>query len=369
MIIGVPKEIKDNEYRVSMTPNCTYEAIKNGHTVYIENNAGLEIGFTNENYIQAGAKIINTAAEIFDKAEMIIKVKEPQPIECKMLKPGQILFTYLHLASSLELTKSIIDSKCIAISYETVTNKENKLPLLIPMSEIAGRLSIQFGATFLEKVNGGKGVLLGGVPGVKPATVVILGGGVVGLNATKMAVGLNADVYLFDNNLQVLRKVDEIFGGRVKTIFSDIGSIEKIITIADLIIGAVLIPGAISPKLITKKMLKLMTPGTVIVDVAIDQGGCFETSKPTTHSDPTYVVDDVIHYCVANMPGAVARTATKSLTNATIPYILELANYGWEKAISNDPYLMKGLNICKGKIVYKEIAESFGLDHIDFCDL
>ena len=368
MIIGIPKEIKHKEFRVSMTPNCVNELTKLGHNVIIENNAGSEIGYTNDNYLNVGAKVVDSAVEVFEKAELIVKVKEPQPSECKMLKPGQILFTYLHLASNRQLTQDLIDSKCISIAYETVTDKDGKLPLLTPMSEIAGQLSVQFGASSLRKHKGGKGILLSGIPGVKPTTVIIIGGGIVGVNAAKIAVGMNADVYIMDTNIDVLRYIDNLFRGRIKTIFCNKSSIEKMISIADLIIGAVLIHGGAAPKLITKNMLKLMDKGTVIVDVAIDQGGCTETSVPTTLDDPTYIVDDIIHYCVPNMPSSVPISATQALNNATIPFIIELANHGWRNALNNR-YLRNGLNICNGKVVYKNVADAFGLECFNYNDL
>ncbi|MBP9743072.1 MAG: alanine dehydrogenase, partial [Burkholderiales bacterium] len=331
MLIGVPKEIKNHEYRVGMTPAGVNELVRHGHTVHVQTDAGAGVGFTNHDYQKVGGIIIDKASEIFAACEMIVKVKEPQPDECRMLRPGQLLFTYLHLAPDPEQTKALIKSNCIAIAYETVTDDNNGLPLLAPMSEVAGRLSIQAGAHALEKHKGGSGILLGGVPGVMPARVTVIGGGVVGLNAARMAAGLNADVTILDRNLNVLKAIDNTTGGRIKTLFSNLFNLEQAVKEADLVIGAVLIPGAAAPKLVTKDMLKIMKPGSVLVDVAIDQGGCFETSMATTHQDPTYVVDGVVHYCVANMPGAVATTSSLALTNATLPFVVELANKGWRE--------------------------------------
>lgn len=365
MLIGVPREIKNHEYRVGMTPSGVYELIRNGHNIIVENNAGLGIGFDNDSYIKVGAKIATTAEEVFQQADMIVKVKEPQANECKMLRSGQLLFTYLHLAPDPEQTKSLLDSDCVAIAYETVTDYKGGLPLLAPMSEVAGRLSIQAGAHAMEKHNGGNGILLGGVPGVKPANVIVVGGGVVGLNAARMAAGLGADVTILDKNLQTLKRIDEITNGRIKTLYSNYLNLEAAINKAHLVIGAVLIPGAAAPKLITHSMLKNMKQGSVLVDVAIDQGGCFETSMATTHQNPTYVVDGVVHYCVANMPGAVAKTSTLALTNATLPYVIELANKGWKNALQENVYLRNGLNVCMGNITYSAVATDLGYKYIN----
>ncbi|EOW9219988.1 alanine dehydrogenase [Vibrio cholerae] len=365
MIIGVPKEIKNHEYRVGMIPASVRELVSHGHQVYVETNAGSGIGFSDDDYIAVGASILPTAADVFAKAEMIVKVKEPQAIERAMLKEGQILFTYLHLAPDFPQTEELIKSKAVCIAYETVTDNMGRLPLLAPMSEVAGRMSIQAGAQTLEKSRGGSGLLLGGVPGVAPAKVVVLGGGVVGANAARMAIGLRADVTILDRNIDTLRKLDEEFQGRANVVYSTADAIEKYVLEADLAIGAVLIPGAAAPKLVTQQHIKRMKPGSTIVDVAIDQGGCFETSHPTTHAEPTYIVDDVVHYCVANMPGAVARTSTFALNNATLPYIVKLANKGYQKALLEDAGFLKGLNVIHGKVTYKEVAENFGLDYVD----
>ncbi|ENQ4670161.1 alanine dehydrogenase [Vibrio cholerae] len=365
MIIGVPKEIKNHEYRVGMIPASVRELVSHRHQVYVETNAGSGIGFSDDDYIAVGASILPTAADVFAKAEMIVKVKEPQAIERAMLKEGQILFTYLHLAPDFPQTEELIKSKAVCIAYETVTDNMGRLPLLAPMSEVAGRMSIQAGAQTLEKSRGGSGLLLGGVPGVAPAKVVVLGGGVVGANAARMAIGLRADVTILDRNIDTLRKLDEEFQGRANVVYSTADAIEKYVLEADLVIGAVLIPGAAAPKLVTQQHIKRMKPGSAVVDVAIDQGGCFETSHPTTHAEPTYIVDDVVHYCVANMPGAVARTSTFALNNATLPYIVKLANKGYQKALLEDAGFLKGLNVIHGKVTYKEVAENFGLDYID----
>lgn len=365
MIIGVPKEIKNHEYRVGMIPASVRELVSHGHQVYVETNAGSGIGFSDDDCIAVGASILPTAADVFAKAEMIVKVKEPQAIERAMLKEGQILFTYLHLAPDFPQTEELIKSKAVCIAYETVTDNMGRLPLLAPMSEVAGRMSIQAGAQTLEKSRGGSGLLLGGVPGVAPAKVVVLGGGVVGANAARMAIGLRADVTILDRNIDTLRKLDEEFQGRANVVYSTADAIEKYVLEADLVIGAVLIPGAAAPKLVTQQHIKRMKPGSAVVDVAIDQGGCFETSHPTTHAEPTYIVDDVVHYCVANMPGAVARTSTFALNNATLPYIVKLANKGYQKALLEDAGFLKGLNVIHGKVTYKEVAENFGLDYVD----
>lgn len=363
MLIGVPKEIKTLEYRVGLVPTSVQEFVKNGHEVLIETGAGLGINFTDADYEAAGAKIAGSAAEVFEKAEMIIKVKEPQAEECKMLREDQILFTYLHLAADPAQTQGLIDSGCVAIAYETVTGPDGRsLPLLEPMSEIAGRLSVQVGAYNLQKHQGGTGRLIGGVPGVKPAKVLVIGGGVAGFHAAQMAVGLGANVTILEMSNPRMRFLDEYFKGRANIIYSNAGSIERYATNSDLIIGAVLIPGASAPKLISKAMLADMQPGTVMVDIAIDQGGCFETSKATTHADPTYVIDDVVHYCVANMPGAVPRTSALALNNSVLSYGLRLANQGWKQALLSDQNFRNGLNVCKGEVTHKGVAESLNLD-------
>ncbi|AOZ48587.1 MULTISPECIES: alanine dehydrogenase [Chromobacteriaceae] len=365
MLIGVPKEIKNHEYRVGLTPSGVRELVANGHKVLVQTHAGLAIGFTDEQYIQAGASIASNAEEVFERADMIVKVKEPQPVECRMLRPGQILFTYLHLAPDPEQTKLLIESDSVAIAYETVTDERGGLPLLAPMSEVAGRMAIQAGAHALEKAQGGRGVLLGGVPGVAPAKVVVIGGGVVGLNAARMAMGAGADVAILDKSLARLKEIDMVFGGRIKTLMSNGANIDDSIRDADLVIGAVLIPGAAAPKLVTRAMLKTMKPGAVLVDVAIDQGGCFETSRATTHQDPIYTVDGIVHYCVANMPGGVARTSTQALTNATLPYTLELANKGWRQALLDNAHLRNGLNVCRGRVTYQAVARDLGHAYVD----
>jgi len=358
MLIGVPKEIKNFEYRVGLVPSSIRELITRGHQVVVQKGAGEKIGFGDETYHHVGARIADTAQEIFQQAEMIIKVKEPQPNECKMLRENQVIFTYLHLAPDPEQAKLLQESGCVAIAYETVTNQNGGLPLLAPMSEVAGRMAIQAGATSLEIKNGGRGMLLGGVPGVVPAKVVVLGGGVVGTNSVRVAMGMGANVVVIDKSLERLYHLDLQFGSKINTVFSTIDAIEEHVRNADLVIGAVLIPGASAPKLVTKKMLSDMQAGSVIVDVSIDQGGCFETSKPTTHENPTYVVDGVVHYCVANMPGGVPRTSTVALNNATLPFVLALANEGYKKAMQRNHHLMHGLNVCRGKITYKAVAEA-----------
>jgi len=366
MRIGVPTEIKTHEYRVGLAPSSARELIHHGHSVQIQSGAGLGIGATDADYEAVGCEIVADAKSVFANAEMIIKVKEPQLAECAMLRPEQVLFTYLHLAPDPEQTAALQKSGCTAIAYETVTAKDGSLPLLAPMSEVAGRMSIQAGAHHLEKAQGGRGALLGGVPGVAPAKVVILGGGVAGTNAAQMAAGCGADVTILEKSLTRIRALDAMFGGRVKTVYSTVDALEKLAVDADLIIGSVLIPGASAPKLITRELLKKMQPGAVIVDIAIDQGGCMETSRPTTHSEPTFVEENIIHYCVANMPGAVARTSTLALNNATLPYAVALANKGWKKALSDDEGLRNGLNVQNGKITYKAVAEA--LDKMaDFC--
>lgn len=363
MLIGVPKEIKNHEYRVGLTPTSVREMITHGHEVIVQTNAGEGIGAGDAEYEAAGAKIIETASDIFAKADMIVKVKEPQPVECAMLRPDQILYTYLHLAPDPEQTRALVDSGCVAIAYETVTSPMGGLPLLAPMSKVAGRMSIQAGAYCLEHPHGGLGMLLGGVPGVDPAKVVILGAGMVGTHATHIAVGMGADVWVIDRNVDVLESHWKHFGRNTNTVYSTTDSVEKHVLEADLVIGGVLIPGAAAPKLVTADMVKRMKPGSVIVDVAIDQGGCCETSKATTHADPTYVVDDVVHYCVANMPGGVPRTSTYALNNATLPHAIALANKGYKQALMDDPHLKNGLNVHKGKITYREVAQTLGYDY------
>jgi alanine dehydrogenase len=364
MLIGVPKEIKNHEYRIGLTPAGARELIEHGHEVMIQNNGGAAIGLDNDQYIASGAKIIDTPEEIFDKAEMIVKVKEPQPNECKMLRKGQTLFTYLHLAPDPDQTKALVESGITAIAYETVTDDSNGLPLLAPMSEVAGRMATHAGAHCLEKAQGGNGTLLGGVPGVAPANVVVIGGGVVGINSARMAMGMGANVVVLDRSLDRLKELDMIFGEKMNTIYSTQDALEKYVYDADLVIGAVLIPGAAAPKLVTKKMLGSMKKGAVVVDVAIDQGGCFESSKATTHQDPTYIVDDIVHYCVANMPGAVARTSTFALTNATLPFTLALADKGYKQALLDDGHLRNGLNVHDGMVTYQAVANDLGYEYV-----
>jgi alanine dehydrogenase len=360
MRVGVTKEIKNNEYRVGLTPNGAATLVRHGHEVLVETNAGVGVGFTDAMYVSAGAKIAANADAVFGAAEMVVKVKEPQAIECRKLRPGQILFTYLHLAPDPEQAKMLIESDCVAIAYETVTDETGGLPLLRPMSEVAGRMSIQAGAHAMEKSQGGMGVLLPGVPGVPPGKVLVLGGGVVGINAARMAMGLGAQVTIMDISLPRLAQIDNDFGPQLVTEYSTREHIAARLPETDLVIGGVLIPGAAAPKLITRDMLKLMRPGTVIVDVAIDQGGCVETSHATTHQDPTYVVDGVVHYCVANMPGGVARTSTLALTNATLPFVLQLADKGYRKALDENEHLRAGLNIHRGKVTYEAVARDLG---------
>lgn len=365
MLIGVPKEIKNNENRVALTPAGAAEMVKNGHAVFVQSTAGMGSGFSDEDYLHAGASILPTIDEVYAIAEMIIKVKEPIESEYKLVKKDQILFTYFHFASYEPLTKAMIESGSVCLAYETVEMPDRSLPLLVPMSEVAGRMSIQEGAKYLEKTFGGYGVLLGGVPGVPPAKVLIIGGGIVGTEAAKMAGGLGADVTIIDVSLKRLRYLDDIMPANVKTLMSNEYNIREMVRNADVIIGAVLIPGAVAPKLITRDMLPTMKPGTVLVDVAVDQGGCFETTVATTHDHPTFVIDHVIHYCVANMPGAVPRTSTLALTNATLPYALQIANRGWKNACRESEPLRKGLNVVKGKVVYEGVAEAFGLPYQD----
>ncbi len=363
MLIGVPKEIKTQEYRVGLVPASVRELVHHGHRVLIQTGAGLGIGFDDKAYKAAGAKIAGDAAEVFAKADMIVKVKEPQPKECKMLRPGQVLFTYLHLAPDPEQTNGLIKSGAIGIAYETVTSARGGLPLLAPMSEVAGRMSVQVGAHCLEKEQGGSGMLLGGVPGVPAAKVVIIGGGVSGTNAARMAMGMEAHVTVIDRSIDRLKELDEQFGAKLNTIYSTVDAIEQHVVNADLVIGAVLVPGAAAPKLVTRKMIKQMRAGSVLVDIAIDQGGCFETSHATTHADPTYVVDGVVHYCVANMPGAVARTSTIALNNATLPFTLALADKGYRRALAEDAHLRNGLNVHEGKVTYKAVSEALKLKY------
>lgn len=364
MLIGVPKEIKNHEYRVGLTPASVRELTSSGHHILVETLAGDSIGFTDELYEDAGAEILATTDEIFAQAEMIVKVKEPQPVECKKLRKGQILYTYLHLAPDAEQTKLLVESGASCIAYETVTDSKGGLPLLAPMSEVAGRMSIQAGAHHLEKAQGGLGTLLGGVPGVAPANVIIIGGGVVGTHAAQMAVGMGANVTILDRSLPRLRELDSEFNGRLNTVYSTLDAINSLSKESDLVIGAVLIPGAEAPKLLTRAMVSNMKKGAVVVDVAIDQGGCFETSKATTHEEPTYIVDDVVHYCVANMPGGVARTSTMALNNATLPFAVQLANKGLD-ALKDDVHLMNGLNVHAGQVTYQAVAETLGYDYVD----
>jgi len=364
MIIGVPKEIKNNENRVALTPAGAKELVKRGHTVYIQHTAGEGSGFLDEDYEGAGAKIVPTIEATYEIAEMIMKVKEPIESEYKLIKEGQLLFTYFHFASYEPLTKAMIANKSVCLAYETVERADRSLPLLIPMSEVAGRMAVQKGANYLEKPLGGRGILLGGVPGVLPAKVLILGAGIVGTQAAWMAAGLGADVTIMDVNLQRLRYLADVMPANVNTMMSNEFNIRKLIKNHDLIIGSVLIPGAKAPHLITRDMLKEMLPGTVVVDVAVDQGGCIETCKPTTHENPTYVIDDVVHYCVANMPGAVPYTSTLALTNATLPYAMQLADKGWKRAAQENAELVPGLNIINGDIVYKAVAEAFDLPYV-----
>ena len=363
MRVGVPKEIKNHEYRVGLVPSSVLELVHHGHEVIVQQGAGLGAGLTDEDYIAAGATMIETADEIFASADMIVKVKEPLAEERKKLRPGQILFTYLHLAPDAPQTKDLIDSGAVCIAYETVTAANGSLPLLTPMSEVAGRLAPQVGAHALEKAQGGRGVLLGGVPGVPAAEVVILGGGVSGTHAATIAVGMGAQVTVVDRSADALKRLASQFGTSISTVFSTRSAIEELVRRADLLIGTVLVPGAAAPKLVTRDMLKTMKPGSVIVDVAIDQGGCVETSHATTHADPTYVVDGVVHYCVANMPGAVARTSTFALNSVTLPFTLALADKGWRKALEQDPHLREGLNVCEGKLTCEPVAEAHGLPY------
>lgn len=368
MRIGLPKEIKNNENRVGLTPSGIVELVKNGHTVFVQMAAGAGSGFSDEDYLKAGAKILPTIEEVYDTTEMIVKVKEPIEREYELIKENQVVFTYFHFASSHTLTEAMIKSGAICIAYETVEDADHSLPLLIPMSEVAGRMSVQQGAKYLEKPLKGLGILLGGVPGVPPAKVSILGGGIVGIQAAKIAAGMGADVTILDIDIKRMRYLDEIMPANVKTEMSNELNIIKHARKSDLIIGAVLVPGAKAPRLITRETLKEMRPGTVLVDVAVDQGGCFETTRPTTHQDPIYIIDEIIHYSVANMPGAVPHTSTLALTNATLPYVIELANKGWKKACKNNSSLKLGVNIIKGKVVYPAVSDAFGLKSYEIAD-
>ena len=365
MRIGVPKEIKPQENRIGLTPESVKTLISEGHEVLVENNGGFEAGFENDQYIKAGAKIVNNSSDIFNDAEIIVKVKEPQKVEVDMIRENQIVYTYLHLAASKELTEGLIKSKSINIAYETVTDDNGRLPLLAPMSAVAGRMSVQAGAHCLEKNQKGRGILLGGAPGGEPANVLILGGGVVGENAAIIATGMRAKVHIVDKSETRLKQLVKIFGDKIIPEQSDKIDLNKLVAEADLLVGGVLIPGAEAPKLITKNMLKLMKRGSVIVDVAIDQGGCVETSKPTTHGDPTYIVDDVVHYCVANMPGGVPRTSTLALNQVTLPYLVNLANKGYQKALGEDKNFLAGLNVHKGQVTYKAVADVFNYEYVD----
>ncbi len=364
MRVGVPKEIKTHEYRVGLVPASVRELVHHGHEVIVETTAGDGIGFRDADYEAAGARIAENAAAVFAEADMIVKVKEPQPAECAMLREGQVLFTYLHLAADAEQTKALVDSGCIAIAYETVTDRFGGLPLLAPMSEVAGRMSIQVGAHCQEKEQGGAGMLLGGVPGVPAARVVILGGGVAGTNAARMAMGLEAHVTVIDKSLRRLYELDLQFGPKLNTIFATVDAVERHVLGADLVIGAVLVPGAAAPKLVTRDMVREMRRGSVLVDISIDQGGCFETSRPTTHADPTFIEEGVVHYCVTNMPGAVARTSTFALNNATLPFAVALADKGYRQALADDPHLLHGLNVHRGRVTHAAVADALGYDYL-----
>lgn len=364
MLIGVPKEIKPQENRVGMTPASVRELVHHGQSVLVESNAGQGIGSDDDAYRAAGATIAADAAEVFAAADLIVKVKEPQPVECAMLRDGQVLFTYLHLAPDPDQARALLDSGATAIAYETVTDRHGRLPLLAPMSEVAGRMAVQAGACALEKAHGGKGVLLGGVPGVAPAEVVVIGGGVVGSNAVMMAMGLGAHVTVLDKSLDRLAALDAQFGSHLNTIYSTVDALEQYVMGADLVIGAVLVPGAAAPKLVHREMLRNMETGTVVVDVAIDQGGCFETSRPTTHAAPTYIEEGVVHYCVANMPGGVPRTSAFALNNATLPFVMALAEKGWQQALKDDPHLRAGLNVHAGQVTYEAVARDLGYTYV-----
>jgi len=365
MIVGVPREIKTLEFRVGLVPDAVSELVQNGHQVLVETHAGDGISVDDDEYQRSGAEIRSTAKEIFAEADIIVKVKEPQPGEVKMLRPGQVLFTYLHLAADEILTRELLQSGAICIAYETITDANGHLPLLQPMSEVAGRMSVQVGAHCLEKEAGGSGILLGGVPGVPAAQVVVLGGGTVGTNAIRVAVGMEAQVTVIDRSIARLRELDDMFGSRIQTVYSSTETIARAVAKADLVIGAVLIPGAAAPRLVTRPMLRAMRRGSALVDVAIDQGGCFETSRPTTHANPTYVEEGIVHYCVTNMPGAVPRTSTFALNNATQPFVMALAGKGWRQALTDNIHLRRGLNVCKGQLTNSEVAAAFGSESID----
>jgi len=369
MIIGVPKEIKTHENRVALLPGGARQFKRNGHQVLIEKGAGSRSGFPDQEYVQAGASIVENVEELWNESDMIIKVKEPVEAEYGRLRKGQVIFTFFHFAAEEKLTRAVVDSGAIAIAYETVEKKDHSLPLLIPMSEVAGRMAAQEGAKYLEKPFGGRGVLMGGIPGVPPARVLVLGGGIVGVNAAKIASGMGADTIIMDINIPRLRYLDDVMEKNVHTQFSNEANIRRLLPLVDMIIGAVLKPGAKAPHLVTREMLTEMKPGTVLVDVAIDQGGCFETSKSTTHDDPIYIIDDIVHYCVANMPGAVPYTSTLGLTNVTLPYALQLANKGWRKALLDNSELLMGLNIAEGRVVYKDVAEAFEMDYTQVQDV
>jgi alanine dehydrogenase len=361
MLVGIPQEIKDHEYRVGATPAGVRELVDAGHQVIVQKGAGAAIEFEDKQYVAAGAKIVPTIEDVYAKADMILKVKEPQKSECSLIRKNQIIFSYLHLAAEPDLTKMLIKSKCVAIAFETVTADDRSLPLLAPMSEVAGKISIQAGATALQKANGGRGVLLGGVPGTVRGKVAIIGGGVAGTNAAKVAIGMGADVVILDKSLSRIRYLSDIFGNEATILYASTENIERSVIEADLVVGAVLIPGAAAPKLVTKKMVQAMKKGSVIADIAIDQGGCFATSKPTSHSNPTFITDGVVHYCVTNMPGAVARTSTQALENSTLPFTLALANKGYKKALQDDKHLLAGLNVIDGKVTYKAVSDALKL--------
>lgn len=364
MLIGVPKEVKVHEYRVGLTPTSVREMIHHGHQVVVETGAGEGVGCRDTDYVAVGAEIAASAADVFARADMIVKVKEPQPFECRMLREGQVLFTYLHLAPDPEQTRLLVESGCVAIAYETVTDERGGLPLLAPMSEVAGRMAPQAGAHCLEKEPGGRGVLMGGVPGVAPARVTVIGGGVSGANAARIAQGMGADVTILERRVERMAELDDLFQGRIKLLYSTVAAIEEQTAQADLVIGAVLVPGAAAPKLISRAMLASMADGAVVVDIAIDQGGCIETSRPTTHADPTFIEEGVVHYCVANMPGAVARTSTFALNNATLPFAVALADKGYRLALAEDRHLRNGLNVHEGKVTYKAISEALDYDYV-----
>ncbi len=364
MLVGIPKEIKADEYRVGMTPAGVRELVRHGHKVLVQHDAGAKLSFYDRDYAGAGAEVVQAAEEIWSRADLVVKVKEPQPHECRQLRAGQVLFTYLHLAPAPELTRTLVDCGVVGIAYETVTDARGRLPLLAPMSEIAGRMAIQAGANCLEITRGGNGTLLGGVPGVPPGNVVVLGGGVVGVNAARMAMGLGATVVVLDKSLERLAYLDELYGPRLTTVYSLEETVEDYVSRADLVVGAVLVPGASAPKLVTRRMLQVMKDGAVVVDVAIDQGGCFETSRPTTHHDPIFKEEGVVHYCVANMPGAVARTSTAALTNATLPFVIKLADSGYRAALETDPHLRDGLNVHLGAVTHPAVARDLGYTYV-----